>query len=69
MKFRTKLVFYIFLVVVCSFMDSRKGMNVNKFRIPTRPTKHFFKEGKCEIFKGANSAAYWWWMKKNGELK
>jgi len=31
-------------------MYSHKGMNVNKFRIPT--AKHFFKVGKCETFKG-----------------
>jgi len=58
MKFQTNLVFYIFLVVVCSFMGSHKEMNVRKFRIPTRPIKHFFKEGKCEIFKGVNFVAY-----------
>jgi len=27
-------------------------MNVNKFRIPT--TKHFFKGGRCEAFKGVD---------------
>jgi len=35
-------------------------MNVNKFRIPNRPTKHFIKGGKCEIetFKGVNIVVY-----------
>ena len=56
MKFKTTLVFWIFLVVVFSFMDSHKDMNVNKFRIPT--TKHFFKWGKCETFKGVNCVVY-----------
>jgi len=44
-------------------MDSYKGMNVNKFRIPT--TKHFFKEGKCKTFKGVNFVVYSWWMQRN----
>jgi len=43
MKFKTNLVFKIFLVVIYSFMDSHKDINVNKFRIPT--TKHFSKGG------------------------
>jgi len=43
MKFKTYLVFSIFLVVVYRFMDSHKDMNVNKIRIPT--TKHFIKGG------------------------
>jgi len=60
MKLKTYLVLYIFLVIVCSFMDSHKEINVNKFRIPTRPIKHFSKEGKCEIFKGINFVAYCW---------
>jgi len=33
-------------------MDSHKDMNMNKFRIPI--TKHFFKGGRCETFKGVN---------------
>ena len=56
MKFKTTLVFWIFLVVVFSFMDSHRDMNVNKFRIPT--TKHFFKWGKCETFKRVNCVVY-----------
>jgi len=56
MKFKTNLVFLIFLVVVNSFKDSHKDMNVNKFRIPT--TKHFIKEGKCETFQGVNVVLY-----------
>jgi len=43
MKFKTNLVFQIFLVVVYRFMDSHKDMNTKKFKIPT--TKHFFKGG------------------------
>jgi len=56
MKFETNVVFQIFFVVVYSFMDSQKDMNGNKFRIPI--TKHFFKRGKCETFKGVNSVVY-----------
>jgi len=56
MKFETNLVFQIFLVVFFSFMDSHKDMNVNKFGIPT--TKHFFKRGRCESFKGVNYVVY-----------
>jgi len=52
MKFKTNLVFQIFLVVFYSFMHSNKNMNVNKFRIPT--TKNFFEGGRCETFKGVN---------------
>jgi len=37
-------------------MDYNKDMNVNKFRIPT--TKHFFKGGKRETFKGVNFVVY-----------
>jgi len=48
-------------------MDSHKDMNVNKFRIPT--TKHFFKWGKCETFKGVNCVVYWWWMQRKGVWK
>jgi len=55
------------LVVVYGLMDSHKDMNVNEFRIPT--TKHFFKGGKCETFKGVNFVVYWWWMQRNGEQK
>ena len=67
MKFKTSLVFWIFLVVVFSFMDSHKDMNVNEFRIPT--TKHFLKWGKCETFKGVNCVVYWWWMQRKGARK
>jgi len=56
MKFKTNLVFQFFLVVFYSFMDSHKDVNVNKFRIPT--TEHFFKEGRCETFKGVNFVVY-----------
>jgi len=56
MKFKTNLVFIIFLVVVYGFMDSHKDMNVNKFRIPTN--KHFFKKGKCGTCKGVNFVVY-----------
>jgi len=52
MKFKTNLVFLIFLVVVHYFIYSHKDMNVNKFRIPN--AKSFIKGGKCETFKGAN---------------
>jgi len=45
-------------------MDSHKDMNVNKLRIPT--TKQFFKEGRCETFKGVNFVAFWWWIQRNG---
>jgi len=31
-------------------MDSHKGMNVNKFRMPN--TKHFLNGVKCETFIG-----------------
>jgi len=41
MKFRTNLVFLIFLIVFYGFMDFNKDMNVNKFRMST--TKHFSK--------------------------
>jgi len=54
MKFKINSLF--FLVVVCSFKDSHKDMNVNKLRIPT--TKYFFKGGKCETFKGGNFVLY-----------
>jgi len=40
------------VVVVYGSKYSHKYMNVNKIGIPT--TKHFFKGGKCETFKGAN---------------
>jgi len=40
-KFKTNLVFKIFLVVFHDFMDSHKDMNVNELRIPT--TNHFSK--------------------------
>ena len=66
-KFKTNSVFWIFLVVVFSFMDSHKDMNVNKFRIPT--TKHFFKWGKCETLKGVNCVVYWWWVQRKGAWK
>jgi len=46
MKFKTNLVFEIFLVVAYGFMYSHKDMNVNKLRIPT--IKHFFKRVRCE---------------------
>jgi len=39
MKFKTNLVFQIFLVVSYCFIDSHKDIIANKFRIPT--TKHF----------------------------
>jgi len=55
------------LVVVYGLMDSHKDMNVNEFRIPT--TKHFFKGGKCETFRGVNFVVYCWWMQRNGEQK
>jgi len=35
MKFKTNLVFWICLVVACGFMESLKGMAVNKFRKPS----------------------------------
>ena len=38
-------------------MDFHKA-NVKKFRIP--PTKHFFKGGKCETFKGVDFVVYRW---------
>jgi len=57
-KFKTNLVFQIFLVVVYSFMYSHKDINVNKFKIPT--TKHFFKGGKCETLKRVNFVVCWW---------
>jgi len=50
MKFKTNLVFSIFLLVVYGFMGSHKDMNVNEFRIPT--TKHFFKWGSVTLSKG-----------------
>jgi len=56
MKLKSNLVFQIFLVVFNSFMDSHKDMNVNKFRTPI--TKHFFKGGKGETFKGVNLIVY-----------
>jgi len=56
MKFKTNLMFQIFLFVVYGFMDSHKDMNVNKFRITT--TQHVFKGGKCETFKGVNFVVY-----------
>jgi len=56
MKFKTNLIFQIFLFVVYGFMDSHKDMNVNKFRITT--TQHFFKGGKCETFKRVNFVVY-----------
>jgi len=56
MKFKTNVVFSIFLVVVYSFMDSHKDVDVNKFKIPT--SKHIFKGGKCETFKGVNFVVY-----------
>jgi len=37
-------------------MDSHNDMNVNKFRIPT--TKHFFREGRYENFKGVDFVVY-----------
>jgi len=64
---KKNLVFWIFLVIVFSFMDSHKDMNVNKFRKPI--TKHFFKWGKCETFKGINFVVYWWRMQKKGARK
>jgi len=67
MKLKTHLVFQIFLGVVYSFMYSHKDMNVNKFRI--RTTKHFFKRGKCETFKGTNCIVCWWWIQRKGVRK
>jgi len=55
------------LVVVYGFMDSNEDMTVNKFRIPT--TKHFFKGGKYETFKGGSFVVYWRWMQRNGARK
>jgi len=52
MKFKKKLVFSFFVVVVYGSMYSHKHMNVNKFGIPT--TKHIFKGGKYKTFKGVN---------------
>jgi len=48
-------------------MGSHKDMKMNKFWIPT--TKHFFKGGKRESFKGINFAVYGWWMERNGTQK
>ena len=56
-----------FLGCCLCFMDSHEVMNVKKFRIPT--TKHFFKGGNCETFKGVNVVVYWWWMQRNGAWK
>jgi len=56
MKFKTNLVFSIFLVVVYGLADSHEDMNINKFRIPT--TKHFFKVVKCETLKVLNFVIY-----------
>jgi len=55
------------LVVVYGFMNSHKEMNVNKLKILT--TKHFFKGGKYESFKGVNFAVCWWWMQRNEAWK
>ena len=50
MKFKTNLVFEIFVVVVCSFMNSHKDMNVNKFTILT--PKHFLKGDSAKLLNG-----------------
>ena len=49
MKFKTNLVFQIFLVVFHGFMDPHKDMNVNEFRLPT--TKHFSKGEDVKLSK------------------
>jgi len=46
MKFKTNLVFLIFLVIVYGFMYSHKDMNVNKFRIPTGDYQAIYQRGK-----------------------
>ena len=50
MKFKTNLVFWIFMVVVYISMNSHKDKIVTKFRIPT--TKHFLKEGSVKLSNG-----------------
>jgi len=56
MKFKTNLVFQIFLVVFYSFMYSHKDMNVNKFR--TLNYQALFQRARCETFKGVNFVVY-----------
>jgi len=50
MKFKTSLVFQIFLVVIDGFMHSHEDMNVNKFSLPT--TKHYIKGESVKLSKG-----------------